>query len=307
VAKEALAAAAEANKLKDSGSVAAKKPTLIDKEGRLIETKPDKIALELSATQKATVIFRAEGQPMGTFAMKPGESIKLQADQEANLFVDNPTALKAKLNGKEISLGEKKLPRQIVLTPQGIDESRSQEHWADFERKMRELKMHVPQVALPAPPATSGATRYSESEMDAAARAGIGSRARQRELAQTPGSARVFLTSPGIPEILTVIVRVDNETLFRRDGRALQREPGQGKIQLREIRPIPLNEELFLPPGAKTFQVYIGYASRRLGAMETVSGEFRTGQRRTLRIELKREAAAGSGERTGHPFTLTLE
>jgi serine/threonine protein kinase len=278
-------------------------------EAKPATVKSAKIMLDLKASDRATIVFRSEGQPTGTYLMKPGDSLSLQAQKEAELFTDNPTALSAKLNGREISFGDQRQPRQIVLTPQGIDEARSQAPWKDFENKMRELRMRPPVAGVPGAPQGFGPPPPG-SEADFAAggtKGSLGSPGRQRELAQMADSARVLISCTAMPEFVTIMVRVGNELLFRRDGRPPERGSGQGRAQLKEIPTVPLMEERFLPSGAKSFHVYLGYGSgsRRVGATQMVSGEFKPGQQRTLRIEVK--PAAGSAPDRAHPFTVTLE
>jgi len=258
------------------------------------------VSLEIIATARATVVFRAEGQPTGSFSMKPGESIKLQAEKEATLFTDNPAALQVKLNGKKISLGDQNRGRQVVITPSGIDEKRSQEPWADFERRMREYGGR-----FPGPPASP------QSGFDAGPRGAnaMGSPARQRELAQQPDSARVFITCAAVPEFVTIVIQVDNELLLRRDATtsALARD-GSGKVVLRSLEMTPLAEERALPAGAHQFRVVVaGGGGRRMNAMQEISGEFKAGQRRTLRIELHADAAGAARDGNTHRLGVTLE
>lgn len=296
----------------EASKAATKSMALFGKDGKPLLTKSDKVKLEIQCVDRATVIFRGAGQPAGSYSMKPGESITLEADKEANFFTDNPGGLRVKLNGKELSLGEQRQPRQVTLTPEGIDETRSQEPWANFERRMRELAKRPPVVTVPFGPTPPGESLPPDTEGEFGSKkdkaGSIGSPMRQKELSQTPGSARVFLSSPGIPEFLTLIVRVNGEILYRRDGnmRYFVRDDSRGKVQLKQLQTTPLAEERFLPPGANSFQVFIGWGSRR--ATQEVSGEFKAGQRRTLRIELHHDPqAAQAGQRVPAQFSVHLE
>jgi serine/threonine-protein kinase len=217
--------------------------------------KTDAITLELTSRDRTTVVFRSEGQSAETLLMKAGDSATLHAKKEAVLIVTNPAALEVKLNGKPASLGDRRRASEWVVTPDTIDESVS-----------RLLK---------------GNTTTDRGK------GGLGSTDRQKELAQLPDSVRLLIKSPSVPESLTLVVRVDNEVLFRRDS---------GPVG-------PLAEERLIPSGSHSIRVNAtaGYLA---AARAEVTGTFDAGQQRTLLIEFTGEPQRGRGANSRLLLTL---
>ncbi len=144
-------------------------------------------------------------------------------------------------------------------------------------------------ATLPPPPTQLDTAPAPDNEFVARGnRNALGSVLRQRQLAQAADSARLLITSPKIAEFMTIVVRVDNRVLFRRDATApvpASLEEGRRRGQFIGISTIPLAEERLIPPGEHMLQVNILLGARRLGESEEVIGQFNPGQRRTLDIE----------------------
>jgi hypothetical protein len=180
-----------------------------------------------------------------------------------------------------------------AATPQAIAESRGA----------------APAAELPAPPAPE--TNLPDNE---AATTGnrnvIGSIVNQKRLAQSANSARLVITSPAVPEFVSVVVRVDSTLLFRHEATTAPPVPEEGRrrAQSRAAIPIaPLAEERLLPPGQHQVQVNVVVGTRRIGQTEEVTGQFDPGQRRTLQIQFNPEALrAGAAGRGASPFSVTL-
>jgi serine/threonine-protein kinase len=138
----------------------------------------------------------------------------------------------------------------------------------------------------------------------------IGSPQRQRELVQSYNSARLLITSPAVPEPLTVIVSVDNEFLFRRMATAAPPalEAGQRRLLPLSVPTAPLAEERALPPGKHKLRVTILLAARRVGRAQEITDRFFPGQRRTLNIQFSPETQRdGRDEREGNRFSISLK
>ncbi len=248
--------------------------------GRDSEGGHDHAGTHRSATDQS--VFRTQGQPTQTLAMKPGDSVTLHGKKEATLTVSNAAALQAKLNGKILALGAVHGSGQFVITPKGLDES-----WGS-------------PPAAGARSSTSPDTAPLHLTRDTASSRGnrgfIGSPARQKELAQSATSGRLVIKSPAVAEFLTVIVRVDNGFFFRRDATAAPPaglENGRGRLQTGEIPTTPLAEERLLPPGAHTFQVSVLLGTTRVGQVQELTTQFDPGQRRTLLIQFQRDNQRG--------------
>jgi len=119
---------------------------------------------------------------------------------------------------------------------------------------------------------------------------------------QDPGalykSARLLIASAAVPDPLTIIVSVDNELLFSRNGAIappadLQDHPE--RIELQSFPTTPLSEERPLPPGRHRLQVYAMLASRRVAKVQEVTERFYSGQRRILQIEFLLENQGSHG------------
>jgi hypothetical protein len=251
---------------------------------------PDAIVLELSAQERTNVVFETAGQPTETLALLPGESATLRAKKEAKLIVGNSAALAARLNGKPLSFGGSRRAGEFVITPAGIDESRSVTG--------PEARASLAQEAAAAFGTDEARGRGNKNT--------IGTAARQRELAQTPTAARLLIESPAVPDFVTVIVRADNEVLFRRDATASPPEGfGQRRLLSSGVPTSPLAEERLLPSGAHTLQVNILLGASKLGQAQEVSADFNGKDRRKLLIQFT--GAARGGERGGGRYTVTLE
>lgn len=267
-----------------------------------------KVRLEIRARERATVVYRAKGQPTATFAMKEGEHITLEAEEQAQIFTDNPPGIDITLNGKPLPpLGDRRSPRQVVITPAGIDEKRSPDPWKDFETAMRELRKRSPGEHAGAPPLAEKPPM--PPEVPAESHSMLGSAMMQRALQKNPQSARLTIASGGLPDFVSLVVRVDNQVLFRREGKPLSWEPGRGKIEPDDIKLVSFEEVRFLPPGTRQIDIYLIAPTRRLSAQKSLSDEFKPGQRRTLRIEMERAAPGpGAGPRSAAPrLHITLE
>jgi serine/threonine-protein kinase len=93
-------------------------------------------------------------------------------------------------------------------------------------------------------------------------------------------SARLLITSPSVPETLTIVVTVDNELLFRREP------PAPPTNLQRDLRTSPFEEERALAPGKHKIQVHLLMAAQRIARVQEVTERFYSGQRRVLQIEL---------------------
>jgi hypothetical protein len=229
------------------------------------------------------VVFRAQGKPTQTLLMRPGESSTLQADKEATLIVTNAGALQARLNGKPMPFPTTGAG-QFVVTPQGIETSRS-----------------LMARGAPEPSDDTVAEKGNRNT--------IGSQARQRELAQAPDSVHLLIKCPAIPEFLSVVVRSDNDVLFRRDPTATPpegQETGQRRFQFGAAPTVPFEDERLLPPGAHKLQVVILVGKTRFGQAQEVKADFNPRDRHTLTIQLL-SAAQRAGQRAANRFTITLE
>jgi serine/threonine-protein kinase len=237
------------------------------------------ISLELNAKQQSGAVFRTEGQPDQSLAMKPGDSVTLHARGSAVLILSSRSALQGKLNGKPISFGEGDGGGEFQITPLGVED----------------------RISLPPgfPPGLFGVPGDVER---GSKDGGISSPRRQKELAQSPSSVRLIITSPGIPENVALVVRVDDVLLYRRAGTnapASVLEQGSKRLQLPGGPSAPFTEERFLPAGRHKLRVNVQLGAGRLGETEEVMGEFEAGQRRTLSIQFGRGA--------GNRFRITLD
>jgi serine/threonine-protein kinase len=247
-------------------------------------TNPDAIALEISAQAPVNVVFRAQGKPTQTLLMRPGESSTLLADKEATLVVTNAGALQARLNGKSIAFPTTGAG-QFVITSQGIDTSRSL-------------------MSKGAPPESSDDTVAARGNRNT-----IGSPARQKELAQARDSVHLLIKCPAIPEFLSVVVRSDNDILFRRDPTATPpdgQETGQRRFQFGDVPTVPFADERLLPPGSHKLQVVILLGKTRFGQTQEIKANFSPSDSHTLTIQLL-TAAQRAGQRGANRFTITLE
>jgi serine/threonine-protein kinase len=242
------------------------------------------VNLELTASQRTNVVFESEGHPTEALTMKPGDTTTLHADQQATLTVTNTTVLEAKLNGKSVSFPDQRRAGRFTVTADGI------------------------QLATPAPGVGSGRGFVPNLDLsqltDFAAAMGrgnataIGSPARQKELAQSASSVHLLIKSSAIPEFLTVVVRVDDAILFRRDATApapdeMQQLPR--RYPATPISAVPFAEERLLPPGSHHFQVSLLIGAARLGQPQELTSDFSPGQRQSLTIEFARDPAGGRG------------
>jgi hypothetical protein len=257
--------------------------------------KPDTIALEIHALDHADIIFRVDGQPTETLSMMPGESATLRAEKEGTLIVSNTSALSARLNGKPLSFGPGMRAGEFVITRDGIDASRSVTGVAPNPPS--------PAPAIETPPPAEGETEPG------GARNPLASPLRQRELMQAANSVRLVIKSPAIPEFLTVLVRADNEILFRREATALPPdgiEEGPRKFKA-ALATTPLSEERLIPPGSHTLQVAIFLGRTRLGQAQEISTEFNPKDRRTLLIEFAANPMRAGQRGAAGRFSIELE
>jgi hypothetical protein len=257
---------------------------------------PDTIALGISALENTNIVFRAAGQPTESLAMAPGESATLRAEKEGTLIVSNTAALQAKLNGKPLSFGPGQRAGEFLITPHGIDESRSV----------------IGASSSPSSPSSSPAALAPPPQADSSPAArdarNIGSLPRQLELIRTANSVRLVVKSPAIPEFVTVIVRADNEVLFRREATALPPEGFEEGLRRFEgaVSTIPLSEERLLPPGSHTLDVTILLGRTRLGQTQEITAEFSPKDRRSLLIQFAANPVR-AGQRGAARFSITLD
>jgi serine/threonine-protein kinase len=274
-------------------------PKASTSKGRAEKSQPSKsegIVLELTAQGRTNVVFESEGHPTEALNMKPGDSTTLRADQQASLTLNNPGALQLKLNGREISLGERRAGR-FTVTPEGIEPYRG--HPGNIP---------IPGLPKGSIPDFSGIGESIAGRINANM---LGTPARQKELAQSATSVRLVIKSSAIPEFLTLVVRVDNAILFRREATAPIPE-GLNQIPRKYptdgIATVPLTEERLIPPGSHQLQVSLLQGNARFGQAQDLTAEFSAGQRQNLSIELIRENQAGSVRGGGLPrLRVTLE
>jgi serine/threonine-protein kinase len=241
------------------------KPVAPPTSTKKVETpNTDAITLELNALDRTNIVFRSEGQPDETLIMKAGDSVTLHAKRKAVLIVTNPSALQGKLNGKPVSLGGRRRASEWLVTPEGLDESLS---------------------------------RLRQGNTTTARGSSLGSTDRQKELAQSPDSVRLLFKSSSVPDFVTLVVRVDNEVLFRRDSTATPPTGFNAVQKLFNTGPVfvvPLAEERLIPSGP-----HIVYVSATVGYIPVGRAEVRAtfdpGQQRTVLIELASAPQRGLG------------
>jgi serine/threonine protein kinase len=243
--------------------------------------KSDSIVLELTANQQTGVVFSTEGQPTQTFAMKPGDSMTLRAQHQASLVVSNRSALQWKLNGKTISFGDDTRGGQFLITPETIED-----------------RVPFPQPPVP-PDLDPGRGAVGRGNV-------LSSVARQQELARSPASTTLVINCPALPELVTLMVRMDGMLLFRREA-VIVPGIGGGLSQLQTEAPAaPIMVERFMPSGMHTLQVSMLLGATRLGQIQEVTGQFDPGQHRTLSIRFGRENPRGERGRANR-FSITLD
>jgi len=217
----------------------------------------DALSLELTARERTGVVFRTEGQPTQSLTMQPGDSITLHGQKEATLTVSKAGALEAKLNGKLLSFGTDG-GGMFIITPEGVDSTRS---------------------------SASGLPRSGGDKSAGRGSRNIGTTSRQLQLAQSPIAVRLSIKSPPVAELMTLVVTVDDEPLFRHEPVL----PGQ-----RGSRRGALEEERFIPPGQHKIQVSVLVAGTPLGPPQELTETFLPQQRRTLSIQFSRDTQRGS-------------
>jgi serine/threonine-protein kinase len=242
------------------------------------------VNLELTAAQRTTVVFESEGHPTEALTMKPGDTTTLHADQQAILTASNTTVLAAKLNGKPASFPDQRAGRFIVT--------------ADGIRLATPMAGIGPGTGIVPGVDLSHITDFANAMARGNVTA-IGSAARQKELAQAATSVHLLIKSSGIPDFLTLVVRVNDTTLFRREATA--RVPdGLNQLPRRypttPVSTVPLAEERLLPPGSHHIQVSLLIGVVRLGQAQDLTSDFTPGQKQSLAIEfVQDEAATGRG------------
>src|SRR5262249_10479006 len=152
------------------------------------------------------------------------------AQRQANLIVSNRSALQWTLNGKTISFGDDSRGGEFLITPEAIEDR------------------------VPFPPAPLS-PEVDPGRVGAARGNGLSSVGSQQELAQSPASGKVFIACDALPDLVTLMVRMDGVLLFRRDAPILP-----GTVDgLKELQTggstAPLMVERFLPSGMHTLQV----------------------------------------------------
>ena len=266
---------------KKAAQVPARKETPVPEPKSKAEVTAAGLSLELTARERAGVVFRTEGQPTQSLTMQPGDSITLRAQKEATLTVSNAGALDAKLNGKPLSFGTEKQGGMFVITPDGIDEARSSASWLHRPPDQRRNGF--------SPESAAGGKAASRGNKN------IGTTSRQIQLAQSPTAVRLLIKSPPMGELMTLIVTVDNEPLFRHEPVL----PGQ-----RGPRRGPLEEERFIPSGQHKIQVSVLVAETPLGPPQELTEMFLAQQRRTLSIQFSRDTQRGTLPTS---FSITLQ
>jgi hypothetical protein len=240
-------------------------------------------------------VFEAPGQPTQTLLMQPGEFASLKADKQATLIVTNAGAMEVVLNGKAVSLGTERRGGRFDVTPDSIE---------PFMGRAARGNAPVPGVPGSIPDLSGLANIFGGRGNPNA----LGTPARQKELAQASDSVRLLIKSPAVPEFLTLLVRVDNAILFRRDATAPAPE-GFDQIPRRfpagSIQTVPLAEERLIPPGSHQIQASLLFGTARIGQVQDLTAEFSPGQRQSLLIEVVMETPRSRG---GNPrLRLTLE
>src|SRR6185436_17953326 len=155
-----------------------------------------------------------------------------------------------------------------------------------------DLKLTVPPPAVGNEQAPAGPTRGEPPvDIDTPNRGRgnvVGSPARQKELAQSRTSARLLITSAALPEVVTLIVRVDDEMLYRRNPTislpAAQQSGRRGRAQSLPIPTVPLAEERLLPSGSHKIPLLVSLA-RRPGQTQEFNATLQPGERQTLDIQ----------------------
>ena len=95
-----------------------------------------------------------------------------------------------------------------------------------------------------------------------------------------------------MPNFATIVVWMDDKPIFQRKGAT---ENGFA----------PLSQQRDVPAGTHNFRVYLGNPAIRTGIQKSVSGDFTTGQSRTLRVQTRFRGMPHDVSNLG--FILTLE
>jgi hypothetical protein len=126
---------------------------------------------------------------------------------------------------------------------------------------------------------------------------------------QSYKSARLLIGSLAVPEPLTIIVNVGNETVFVRSSTMAAPfgfESLDGRIRTQSAPSKPMSEERPVAPGNHKVQVNVLLGTKRVAKVQEVSGRFFSGQRRVLHIEFLPESQTGNG-REPTLFKVTLK
>jgi serine/threonine-protein kinase len=126
---------------------------------------------------------------------------------------------------------------------------------------------------------------------------------------QSYKSARLLIGSLAVPEPLTIIVNVGNETVFVRSSTMAAPfgfESLDGRIRTQSAPSKPMSEERPVAPGNHKVQVNVLLGTKRVAKVQEVSGRFFSGQRRVLHIEFLPESQTSIG-REATLFKVTLK
>jgi serine/threonine-protein kinase len=290
--------ASEVKQAATKGATSPQKKAAAAKESAVIPASASKaMSLQIRATERAMVVLHPKGQPSATYQMRAGDEVKVEANEEATLFTDNAGAVHVKLNGKELPpLGEGREPRQVVLTPAGIDESRA----VDFGALNR-MRFGRPE-GIPSPGRPPSAEELQRVIDDSVRLGAIGSPRVQEALARNPQAAKLQIFAERLPSMATLIVRLGNDTLFRHD--AAPRERGGKPEEGAGASLAQLDETRFVAPGKYRLRVSILLPGRR-GASQDFDADFAPGQSRALRITLQKPPAGGPPQ--SFSFAMTLD
>jgi len=129
-----------------------------------------------------------------------------------------------------------------------------------------------------------------------------------RELANNPKSVRLMISSPSVPEALTITVTVDNELIFNRNATKAAPfgfESLDGRIRLLSVPMVSLSEERQILPGKRKVEVSALMGSRRVAKVQEITARFDAGDRRVLQIEFLPESSGNGPD--SKLFKITLK
>jgi len=121
-------------------------------------------------------------------------------------------------------------------------------------------------------------------------------------------SVRLLISSPSVPEALTITVTVDNELIFNRNATKAAPfgfESLDGRIRLLSVPTVSLSEERQILPGKRKVEVSALMGSRRVAKVQEITTRFDAGELRILQIEFLPESSGNGPD--SKLFKITLK